>query len=342
MAGMSGFVAMSLDEVWTLSRTVLRRYGLAEDHVEAVAAVIVAGERDGCTSHGVYRLLDCARSLKSGVARPDAVPVVSEPAPALVRVDAASGFAPLAYRRGLPHLVDKARRLGIAAMAINDCVHFAALWPDVEPLAEQGLVGLAVTPSVAWVAPAGGTRPLLGTNPMAFSWPRPDGKAPFTIDLATSAVPRGEVDLRRRQGVPLEPGWAIDAEGKPTTDAAAAMDGAILTFGGHKGSALSIMVELLGGPLIGDLTSREALAHDAGRNGSPYGGELILAIDPARFLGDGLAANLLRAEGLFDAITGQGARLPSARRHVARRRSLAEGVRIETGLHTSLMALLDD
>ncbi|MDA4832981.1 Ldh family oxidoreductase, partial [Enterobacter hormaechei] len=104
------------------------------------------GERDGCASHGIYRLLVAANSVAKGVVVPDAVPVVSEPARALVRVDGGGGFAQLAFARGLPMLVDKARAFGIAAMALNRVVHFAALWPEVEALADAGLAALAFTP----------------------------------------------------------------------------------------------------------------------------------------------------------------------------------------------------
>lgn len=325
---------MTLDEVRALALTVLRRQGLSARHAEAVAETMVAGERDGCTAHGLYRLLVCAHTIAGGKVAPDVEPVASDVAPALVRVDARGGYAQLAFRLGQPLLAGKARRCGIAALAITHCVHFAALWPEVEALANDGLVAFAFTPSHAWVAPAGGTRPTFGTNPVAFGWPRP-GSEPFVFDFATSAVARGEIELRSRAGLSIPEGWGIDSEGKSTTDATAALAGAMLTFGGHKGSALAAMVELIAGPLIGDMTSRESLAADAGARASPLGGELIIAIDPAGFLGAGVAEHFARAERLFDDITGQGARLPSQRRYAARKESLAHGVRIPR-------ALLDD
>jgi delta1-piperideine-2-carboxylate reductase len=298
----------------------------------------VAGERDGCTSHGIYRLLVAANSIARGVVVTDAVPVVSEPARALVKVDGGGGFAQLAFERGRGLLAEKARSYGIAALALNDVVHFAALWPEVEALASEGLVALAFTPSHAWVAPAGGTEPVFGTNPIAFGWPRPGGH-PFVFDFATSAVARGEIELHRRAGKPVPDDWGYDANGQSTTDAEAVLAGAMRTFGGHKGSALAAMVELLAGPLIGDMTSRESIAVARGRGGSPIGGELIVAIDPAGFLGDAVAEHLARAEAMFDAIEGQGARLPSQRRYAARDRSLAEGVVIAPALYRDIMAL---
>ena len=331
-------VRMTLDELRTLARAKLRLVGLAADHADAVAETMVSGERDGCASHGIYRLLVAANSVKAGVVVPDAVPVVSEPAPALVKVDGKGGFAQLPFERGLPLLVEKAKRHGIAALAINNSVHFAALWPEVEAVVAHGLVALAFTPSHAWVAPAGGTKPVFGTNPIAFGWPRP-GRDPFVFDFATSAVARGEIELHRRAGKPVPDDWGYDADGNPTTDAKAVLDGAMRTFGGHKGSALAAMVELLAGPLIGDVTSADSIALDGKRGGSPIGGELVIALDPGGLMGAAVEDRFGAAETMFETITGQGARLPSARRYAARAVSLTAGVVIPAQLHADIMAI---
>jgi LDH2 family malate/lactate/ureidoglycolate dehydrogenase len=329
---------LSLDALRALARGKLLGAGLSRAHAEAVTETMVAGERDGCASHGIYRLLVAVNSIARGVVAVDAEPVVSQPKVGLVRVDGGGGFAQLAFDRARPTLVDKARQCGIAALALNNVVHFAALWPEIEALTDAGLVALAFTPSHAWVAPAGGTQPVFGTNPIAFGWPRP-GRDPFVFDFATSAVARGEIELHRRAGKPVPDDWGYDPGGQPTTDAAAVLAGSMRTFGGHKGSALAAMVELLAGPLIGDMTSRESLAADADRGGSPIGGELIIAIDPAGFVGTALAHHMAGAETLFAAIEDQGARLPSQRRYAARSRSLAEGVVIPAALYDDIMAL---
>lgn len=336
---MEDTVALSLDEVRALAHRVLAQLGLSERQIGPVAETIVSGERDECGAHGIYRLLSCAHTIKAGKVVLDAEAVVQDMAPALVRVDGGGGYAQLAFDLGRPILSEKARNCGIAALGLNNCVHFAALWPEVEALAEEGFVAFAFTPSHAWVAPAGGTRPLFGTNPIAFAWPRPD-KPPFVFDFATSAVARGEIELHRRADKPIPLGWGLDPEGNPTTDAAAALAGSMLTFGGHKGSALSAMVELIAGPLIGDMTSVESIAADDGANASPLGGELIIAIDPRSFLGAAAAEHLVRAEQIFDGITGQGARLPSVRRYEARARSLANGVRVSKKLYDDILAQL--
>ncbi|SFD45209.1 Ldh family oxidoreductase [Pragia fontium] len=329
---------LTIDEVHQLAKEALLANGFSEQHAQAIAENVTSGERDGCASHGLYRVLVCVNSLRSGKVSADALPIITTPAPAIVKADAQGGYSLLSHRLALPVLIEQTRKTGIGALAINHCLHFSALWMDIEPLTEAGMVAFAFTPSHAWVAPAGGNRPVFGTNPIAFGWPRKD-RSPFIFDLATSMVARGEIELYRRAGKPIPEGWGIDAEGKSTTDAQAVLDGAMLTFGGHKGSALSAMVELIAGPLIGDMTSADSIEFDKGTGSSPRGGELIIAIDPDRFLGDDREQHFSRAEKMFTAIESQGARLPSQRRYQARMRALEEGLDISKKLYDEIKAL---
>jgi LDH2 family malate/lactate/ureidoglycolate dehydrogenase len=321
---------------------ILRRAGLNEVQAGALARVIVAGERDACKSHGIYRIEGVLRTVKAGKVAPRAVPVlVPQEASAIVRVDARGGFANAAVELGAPVLAERARSLGVAALVVNDCTHFSALWPEVELLTGMGLAALVMCPSYATVAPTGGNKPLLGTNPLAFGWPRP-GRPPYVFDFATSVAARGEVELHRQAGRPLPEGWAIDADGRATTDPAAALAGAMLPFGGHKGSAIGTMIELLAGVMIGDLTSPEALEHLGTTTLAPAHGELLLAFSPQAFAAGRPGDPFSRAERLFEAIAGQGARLPSERRFAARARSEAEGIPLtadETAALDRLLAL---
>lgn len=335
---MSEHTRLSLDEAWCLGIDVLEYNGFSADHAAAITRSVVAAQRDECHSHGLYRLLDCVRTVRHGGVDPQAVPVVRDQAPGVVNVDAQGGCSLLGFERGREPLADKARANGVAVLAINNAFHFSALWPEVESLAEQGLVALAMTPSHAYVAPAGGQSPLLGTNPIAFAWPRPDG-LPFVFDFATSAVARGEIELHRRAGTPLPEGWALDDAGQPTTDPTAALAGALLPFGGHKGTALSIMIELLAGTLIGDRLGHQTQPANPSGEGRPQHGEFILALDPHAFLGADADTRMQRAEALFEGVIAQGARLPSQRRHKARELSLTEGITIPRQLYDELIKL---
>jgi delta1-piperideine-2-carboxylate reductase len=166
---------------------------------------------------------------------------------------------------------------------------------------------------------------LLGTNPVAFGWPR-EGQLPYVFDFATSVAARGEIELFRRDGKPLPQGWAIDADGQPTTDPEKGLTGAMLPFGGHKGSAIATMIELLAGIMIGDLTSAESLEVLGTTTLSPSHGELMIAFSPEAFAAGRSGNPLARAEALFEAIVGQGARLPSQRRFLARTKSKSGGI----------------
>lgn len=330
---------LPLQEIRDLALSVLERSGYGEDHARAIADMLYTCQLDDCQSHGLFRLFMCQQTMDAGKIDGHVQPRISTGETAIVRADAQRGMSLLALEQAMPELIAKARKHGIAALAINNCFHFSALWPEVERLSAAGLAGLAMVPSHSWVAPAGGTRGSLGTNPIAFSWPRA-GKDPFTFDFATSGFARGEIELYKRAGKPLPEGVAIDKDGKPTTDPQAALDGAMLTFGGYKGSALSIMIELMAGPLIDDLTSLESMEFAEGTGGAPYHGEIILAFDPEHFSAGRTAENDARAERLFADIIDQGARLPSQRRFAARARNLDRGyVEIPQALYDDLIAL---
>jgi len=338
---MSNTAVLTIDALRQRVEEIFRKAGLNQTQADAITRVIVAAERDACKSHGVYRIEGALRTIKAGKVAADAVPVLQpQDASAIVKVDARGGFANPAFELGLPALVERTQACGIAALVINNAVHFSALWAEVEALAEKGLAGLAMCPSYATVAPTGGNAPLLGTNPFAFGWPR-EGQPPYVFDFATSVAARGEIELHRRAGKPLPEGWAIDQEGRPTTDPEAALAGAMLSFGGHKGSAIGTMIELLAGIMIGDLTSPEALELLGTTTLFPKHGELVVAFSPQVFSAGRAGNPLARAEFLFDAILGQGARLPSQRRFVARAISQKDGISLSGKEMEQLDRLLD-
>ncbi len=336
---MTNTVQIALNDVKTLALNILSTAGYGKNHAEAIADMLYVCQLDDCQSHGLFRLFMCTDSMRAGKIDGHVEPRLSNASKAIVRADAGGGMSLLAMQAAMPALIEKTREFGMAALAVNHCFHFSALWPEVERLSAAGLAAMAMVPSHAWVAPAGGRRGTLGTNPLAFSWPR-QGTTPFTFDFATSAFARGEIELYKRAGKPLPDGVAIDKDGNPTNDPDAALQGAMLTFGGYKGSALSIMIELMAGPLIDDFTSLESIDYAQGKGGAPYHGELILAFDPAQFSGGKLENNNARAERLFADIIDQGARLPSQRRYAARARNLERGyVEIASSLYDDLLAL---
>lgn len=317
---------LSSAQLTQLLRRIFIRYGTSETVAQVLAENCANAERDGAHSHGVFRIPGYVSTLDSGWVNGKAVPIVEDVASGFVRVDAANGFAQPALHAARALLVDKARSAGIAVLAIRNSHHFAALWPDVEPFAEEGLVALSVVNSMTCVVPHGADRPLFGTNPIAFAAPRADGP-PLVFDLATSAIAHGDVQIAARKGERLPLGMGVDSLGQPTQDPKAILEGgALLPFGGHKGSALSMMVELLAAALTGGNFSFEFdwSGHPGAR--TPWTGQLVILIDPSKSAGQGFAE---RSQELVRQMHGVGLkRLPGDRRHRQREKSKENGIAI--------------
>lgn len=337
---MTNTVTVSLNDVHKLAMNALTNHGFSSEQADAIATTVTAAERDECKSHGLFRIPLYIQAAAYPTAEPTAVPTLTVTDSSVVHVDANNGFCPLALRTGLSALKERASERGIAALAIHNVYNIAALWPEVESLAEQGLVAFAFTGANAYVAPHGGTKPVFGTNPMAFSWPR-SNQPPLVFDQASSVAARGEIQLHGIEGKPIPEGWAIDKDGKSTTDPDAALSGAQLPFGAHKGSSLALMIELLAGALIGDLFSYESSTKHGQKVGAPFGGEFLIAINPAHTLADGNTESAqARAEMLFEKILEQeGTRLPSTRRFEARKRTMAGGVEVSVELRDQISEL---
>ena len=327
---------LTLDEVMILATDCLRANGADQANADSIARCMWRAERDGAKSHGLFRTAGYVSAFRSGKANGAANPRVTAEDGAVIRMDGDRGFAPAAHAVGLPKLAATAKELGMGALAIRRTLHYAALWPEVEDLTDQGLAAMAFTSSPPYVHMTGGTRKVFGTNPMAFGFPRP-GQPPMIFDQASSVTARGEVMIAKRDGHQAPEGAGIGPDGNPTRDPAAILEGAQSPFGGYKGAAIALMVDLLAGPMIGELTSLEIEAEDDGV-GPALGGQLILAFDPARLGGADAAAN---GECLFQALLAEnGVRLPGMRRAAVRPTTPVEGVEIPTSLYEEILGLM--
>lgn len=311
-------------ELVGLLERIFVTHGASAQVAAVLAANCAAAQRDGAESHGVFRIAGYLSTIASGWVNPAAEPVVEDVAPGYVAVDAGNGFAQPALAAARPLLVAKARTAGIAVLAVRNSHHFAALWPDVEPFAEEGLIALSVVNSMTCVVPHGGKRPVFGTNPVAFAAPCA-GRGPLVFDMATSALAHGDVQIAAREGHLLPEGAGVDAQGQPTTDPQAVLGGgALLPFGGHKGSALSMMVELLAAGLTGGNFSFEFdwSRHPGAQ--TPWTGQLLVLIDPAKASGNNFAE---RARVLVERMGEAGVtRLAGERRYQNRERAMREGI----------------
>lgn len=329
-------VELTIDEIYELAKTCLMSNGCNERNAEASARTMSNAERDGAVSHGLFRLPGHITSLRSGKVNGHASPQETQLTPAAIRLDGDRGFAPLAIEYGTPLLAEAAADNGVAVLLIRNSFHFAALWPEVEALAENNLAGIACTVHTPMMAPFGAKKAFFSTNPISFAYPRP-GKDPYVFDMATAARARGDIGVAARDGHELPPGVGIDSEGNPTTDAKKVHEGGvILPFGGYKGSAIATMIELLAAGLVGDYFSYEAVKADNRDGGPAIGGEFILAMSPEVLAGAGWdehsEAFLCELESM------EGVRLPGASRF-ARRQSTAP-LQVNAELVDTLRAMI--
>ena len=306
-------VSLTLDEIFDLAKKTLLANGCDDETASILADLIMKAERDGSLSHGLFRLPAYVSGLKSGKINGKARPEIKKISPSVIKVLGNNCLAPMVLNKGIPELVKAAKENGVAVLAITNSHHMAAMWPETEAIAEQGLVAFACTSYKPAVAPAGAIKPLYGTNPISFAWPR-KGKTPVVYDMATASMAMGEVQVAKREGHKVPLGTGLTKDGKETTDPGQIADGGVLLpFGGYKGSGIAMMVELLAGPLVGDNFSYETAAKDNNDGGPPSGGEFILAISP-----DKLSENdwNKHSDEFFDKMKSmEGVRLPGERRH---------------------------
>lgn len=327
---------LKLDEIEALACAALRRSGATAAQAGPVARATRFAERDGIRSHGLMYVPVYAEHLRCGKVLGDAKPTVTRPRPGAVRVDAGHGFAHAAIDAGWPAFTTAAREQGIAAMSVHRSYNCGVLGHHAERLAEEGLVGLCFTNAPASIAPIGGRRPVIGTNPFALAVPDHAGGALLVIDQSASAIAKSEIVLRARQGEKIEPGWALDSNGNPTEDAEAALAGSMRPAGGQKGFGAGLMVEIFAAALSGGNLGLDASPFSGPKGGPPGTGQFFIAMDPAAFSGDAFGPAMTR---LARSITEQeGARLPGARRAANRARIEADGVAVPQDLLNRIAA----
>ena len=327
---------LAVDALRALIRDALIAHDTAQGNAEQVADALVAAEIDGQSGHGASRVPSYAAQSRSGKVDGHATPALERVGAAALRVDARCGFAYPAINLAVAALAPLAREAGIAAAEIADSHHSGVAGHPVEALARVGLIALYFGNGPQGIAPWGGNRGLFGTNPIAFAAPRAGGEH-LLIDMGLSKVARGKVNVAAQKGESIPEGWAVDAQGRPTTDARAAMAGTMLPMGDAKGAQLVLMVEILAAALSAAHFGYEASSFFTGEGEAPRVGQLLIAIDPAPFSGGRFGARL---EDLLAAILDQpGTRLPGTRRFALRERAAREGLSLPASLYEQLLAL---
>jgi LDH2 family malate/lactate/ureidoglycolate dehydrogenase len=237
---------------------IFQGHGVRADDARTAAEVLVASDIRGIESHGVARLEQYVKAIDAGVLDPHAQPEIVRQSAATALVDAHNGLGHVAGVYAMRLAIAKAQSADVGVVSVCHSNHYGIAGYYAMMALEHNLIGISLTDSSPLVAPTGGRTAMLGTNPIAFAAPT-GGPLPFVLDMATSTVPRGRIEVAARKDLPLSHGWALNVEGRPTLDAQAALQGALLPLGGpaesagYKGYGLAAMVEILTGVLSGSL-----------------------------------------------------------------------------------------
>lgn len=304
---------------------------------QRVAQALVAAEVDGQGGHGLSRVPSYSAQTRSGKVDGFAEPVATKLSAAAVRVDAALGFAYPAVDLAIDEVAALAQDQAIAVAAVHRSHHVGQVGAHCERLAARGLVALMLGNAPKAIAPWGGNKPRLGTNPIAFAAPMTGGP-PLVIDLALSKVARGKVMAAQKAGTTIPEGWALDPDGNPTTDPDAALAGTMIPIGDAKGAALAMMVEILAACMVGSNLSFEATSLFHGDGEPPNLGQLLIAFNPDTLSGDAFAGRLTDLVAVY---AEDGARLPGTRRIAMREKGAAEGILVPQHLFDEISALAD-
>jgi (2R)-3-sulfolactate dehydrogenase (NADP+) len=330
---------ISMQELCGLVQRALQAAGANEAMAEATARALVLAEAQGIGSHGLSRVPQYATHLKNGRVNGAALPKVARERGGAVQIDAGEGLAFPACELAVREAIARAKLHGVAFAGVMNSHHAGVIVDHLRAVADAGMVGIALANSPAAMPAAGGKHPIFGTNPVAAVFPRRASDA-LMIDLSLSEVARGKVMVAAKKGESIPLGWALDANGQPTTDAKAALEGSMLPIGAvtsTKGAMLALVVELLVTAVIGAQYGFEASSFFVDAGNRPRIGQVFIVIDPGALTGS--AHYLDRVEVLVaEMLKDEGVRLPGARREALRRKAELEGIEVAEAVLASLRA----
>ncbi len=327
-------VKLKTQDARKLIHDALVNSGTSVQNAQYFTEAILDTELSGLEGHGFFWLQYYCDHLLSGKVDGKVVPQVEALSETSFRVNAGHGFAHPAIEAGFKRLIPAARSHGVAAMGVYNSYSAATLGFHTGTLAQAGLLALGATNAMPTVAPIGGHTPIIGTNPISFAVPAPEGKIAFLVDQSATQVAWTAVKRAAENGEEIPLGWALDPEGYPTTDPHAGLDGSMVPAGGVKGFGIGLLVEVLSAALAGG-----RLGPDQGsfteQDGKPIdNGQFFIAFDPEKFSGGTFDTTI---SAMVASITEQeGARLPNARREANKLRLTREGMPIEDDLYARL------
>jgi (2R)-3-sulfolactate dehydrogenase (NADP+) len=318
-------------ELFQLARGALEHAGASAPMAEAAARHLVQAEQQGLPTHGMSRVPFYCSMLRNGRANGAARPKLSSERPGACLVDNGDGLPYVSVQMAVREVIERARKNGIGFAGIRNSAHIGVLGIHVLKIAEAGMVGVAFTNSPAAIPPWGGKKALFGTDPVAFAFPRKDAD-PIVVDLAMTTVTRGKIMVAMQKGEKIPEGWALDRNGKPTTDPKEAIEaGSLFPMGGAKGATLALAFELICAALTGAAIGPEADSFFSEQGNKPRIGQAFLAIDPSALAGRD--KYLERVETVVRLmLADEGVRLPGAKRFGSEKKLRAEGIEIPDDL----------
>jgi (2R)-3-sulfolactate dehydrogenase (NADP+) len=324
-------------ELFRLAETALKRAGANDRMAEAAARHLVRAEEQGLPTHGMSRVPFYCGMLRRGRADGAAEPRMQAERAGACLIDNRDGLPYVSAQWAVEEAIQRARRNGIAFAGITNSAHVGVLGIHLAPVAEASMVGFAFTNSPAAIPPWGGKKGLFGTNPVAAAFPRKNQK-PIVIDLALTTVVRGKIMMAMRKGERIPEGWALDRNGKPTTDPKEAIEhGSLFPIGGAKGAMLALMFELICAALTGSAIGPEADSFFSEEGNKPRIGQAFLAIDPSALAG--MDRYFERVEAVVARMLADPeVRLPGARRFASEKKSM-DGIEVPDELLSQIEKL---
>jgi LDH2 family malate/lactate/ureidoglycolate dehydrogenase len=347
-----------MSEVSRLDVDAVRRYvreagglgGVPSSQIDMFVASFVEADLRGVETHGIARIPAYVRAFLRGIVNPAPAVSALHDTGAALHVDGDNGLGMVVGQIAMDQALERARKFGVGVVSVRNSNHSGMLAIHVLRAVEEGAVGFFASGGVAIMAPSGGADPVLGNGPFAWGIPR-SGEFPIVVDMASSTAARGKIRALAREGRPIPEGWAVDAEGRPTRDAKAAMEGVVLPMAGHKGYGIALIVEILASVLAGANLAVDA-PREFLRDGSTvldaWGiGHFAMALDLDAFAGSAVFLSIL--ERLVSSVTeSRRARdvdrilLPGQLEWEHRKERIEQGIPVNSLVLSSLDAFADE
>jgi LDH2 family malate/lactate/ureidoglycolate dehydrogenase len=252
---MEFFMRYSVEALTDYCKNVLESAGLNSNDAEVAARSLIEADMRGVSSHGVTRLRTYAKRIRTGVIRSNVAPKIEQEKAAALLMNGNNGMGSVIGRKVMQECMDRADTYGSCFAAVNNCNHFGIGAFFTQPVAQKGYIAIAMSNATASVVPFGGAEPMIGTNPLSIAIPT-GTEMPIVMDMATSVVAQGKIIQAKKEGKTIPKGWAVDPDGNDTTDTEQALAGAMLPFGGPKGYAIGLLIQILCSVLSGANTDK--------------------------------------------------------------------------------------